>query len=93
MSFWKCSAAIDAAVGIVSCAEAFFDITLFVVVGEVAKLEEERRDRVPVDEPALLRTDRNDAVEERFCKLGVDLRLSSLSDPELGIRLGAVWLW
>lgn len=66
---------------------------LFAAVGEVAKLEEERRDRVPVDEPALLRTDRNDAVEERFCKPGVDLRLSSLSDPELGIRLGAVWLW
>lgn len=56
-------------------------------------MEEERRDRVPVDEPALLRTDRNDAVEERFCRLGVDLRLSSLNDPELGIRLGAVWLW
>lgn len=67
---------------------------MFVVVGDVAKLEEERRDRLPGEfEPALLRTDRNDAVEERFCRLGVDLRPSSLSEPELGMRLGAAWLW
>ena len=53
---------------------------LFVVVGEVAKLEEERRDRLGRGEvePPLFRADRSDAVEERFCRFGVDLRLSTL---------------
>ena len=63
---------------------------LFVVVGEVAKLKEERRDKLGRGEvePPLLRADRSDAVEERFCRFGVDLRLSSLKEPELGMRRG-----
>lgn len=63
---------------------------LFAVVGEIAKLEEERRDKLG-DEPALLRTDRKEAVDERFCRLDVDLRLaSSLNEPELGERRGGL---
>lgn len=53
-------------------------------------MEEERRDKLG-DEPALLRTDRKEAVDERFCRLGVDLRLvSSLNEPELGVRRGGL---
>lgn len=62
---------------------------LFVVVGEVAKLEDERRDKLGEGVPALLWTDRSDAVDERFFKLGVDLRLSSRNEVELGVRRGA----
>ena len=69
---------------------------LFVVVGEAAKLEEERRDRLGRGEvePPLFRADRSDAVEERFCRFGVDLRLSSLKELELGMRRGVdCWWW
>lgn len=58
-----------------------------VMVGEVAKLEERRRvsEGRGDAEPPLLWTDRREAVEERFCRPGVDLR-SSLSELELGVR-------
>lgn len=59
-------------------------------VGEAPKLEEGRRDREGRGEvePPLVGTDRMEAVEERFFRLGVDLRRASLSELELGVRRG-----
>lgn len=78
MSLWKYSAATDAAVGTVD----------IVVVGEVTKLDEERRDKLGEGEPALLCTDRSEAVDDCFLNPGVDLRRSSRSDVELAVRRG-----
>ena len=61
------------------------------IVGEVPKLEEGRRvgeGRGEVERPVFW-TDRREAVEERFFRLGVDLRRASFSELELGMRRGA----
>lgn len=59
-------------------------------VGDVARVEDERRDmlgRGEVEPPSWL--ERREAVEERFFRFGVDWRRSSLSELALGTRLGA----
>jgi hypothetical protein len=63
-------------------------------VGDVARVEDERRDRLGRGEagpPSWL--ERSDAVEDCFFRLGVDLRLSSLNELELGMRRGAGCVW
>jgi hypothetical protein len=60
-------------------------------VGDVASVEDERRDRLgrgDAEPPLLSCVERSEAVDERFFRLGVDLRLSSLRELELGMRLG-----
>ena len=59
-----------------------------VVVGEVAKLDEERRDKLGDRDPGLLRTDRSEAVDDCFFSPGEDLRRSSRRDAELAVRRG-----
>jgi hypothetical protein len=62
------------------------------LVGDVAKVEDERRDRLGRGEA----DPRSEAVDERFFKLGIDLRPSSLRELALGMRRGVeccgVWL-
>lgn len=65
-------------------------------MGDVARVEDERRDRLGRGEagpPSWL--ERSEAVEDCFFRLGVDLRLSSLNELELGVRrgVGCVWGW
>lgn len=60
-----------------------------VVVGEVAKLDEGRRDKRGEGEPELLCADRSEAVDDCFFSTGVeDLRRSSRKDVELDMRRG-----
>lgn len=57
-------------------------------------MEDERRDRLGRGEagpPGWL--DRSEAVEDCFFRLGVDLRLSSLNELELGMRRGVGCVW
>lgn len=60
-------------------------------VGDPAKLAEERRDESArgEEEPVLADTERKDAADGRFWRDGVDLRRSSRSELELGVRGGA----
>lgn len=58
-------------------------------MGEVPRLEEELRAMEGETEPVFT-VDVRDAVGERACKPAEDLRRSSLSELELGMRLGAV---
>lgn len=60
------------------------------VVGDPAKLTEERRDEsARGDAGPLLDIDRSDADDRRFFKVGIDLRRSSRREAELGVRRGA----
>lgn len=64
-------------------------VGIVVVVGEVAKLDEVRRDNPGEGEPGLLCTDRSEAVDDCFFNPGVlDLRRSSRKDVELDVRRG-----
>lgn len=70
------------------------DATEVPEVGDPAKLADERRDASARGEegPLLPEDDLSDAVEERFCSAGIDLRRSLRKELELGERLGAGWL-
>jgi hypothetical protein len=61
-----------------------------VAVGDPAKLAEERRDdSASGEEGPVFDTERRDATDGRFSREGVDLRRSSRSELELGVRRGA----
>ena len=98
-SFWKYSDAMDAAVGtgcsVIAIREGFFD-GMFgwwaadAFVGEEPNVDDEEcRDRLGRGEVDAPRLERSDAVDERFFRLGEDLRRSSAKELELGMRRGA----
>lgn len=63
------------------------------LVGEVPNEDEECRDKLGRGEVEAPRLERSDAVDERFFKLGEDLRRSSARELELGMRRGVGCAW